>query len=30
MNPSLRKTLVGIVVTGLMALGIWWIVPSEE
>jgi hypothetical protein len=30
MSPGLRKTLVGILVTGLVALGIWWIVPSEE
>ena len=30
MSPALRKILATLLITGLMALGLWWIVPSEE
>jgi len=30
MSPALRKILATLLITGLVALGLWWIVPSEE
>ena len=30
MSPTLRKALAGILSAGLVALALWWFIPSEE